>query len=152
MERLEASGQPDADDPNRPLAVPFCCDVRFRLMLWMVRRMSATYELLALTSNLSARQLHAGLPIQEDCMASRQTTITMPEKADVEHVPPVTSQQRRPELGRFLLQVDRQTKGSYQTMEAASKAGIAIKSSHPVVHVSVYDSAESTNTSIQVPV
>ena len=41
--------------------------------------------------------------------------------SDVEPAP--LSQSRRPELGRFLLQVDRQTKSSHETLEAAEAAG-----------------------------
>jgi hypothetical protein len=59
------------------------------------------------------------------------------------------SQNKRPELGRFLLQVDRQTKGSYQTLEAAEEKGKAIKKSHPILHVAVYDSVESQNKLIE---
>jgi hypothetical protein len=55
------------------------------------------------------------------------------------------SQNKRAELGRFLLQVDRQTKRSYQTMEAAEEAGKAIKKKHPILQVAVYDSVESQN-------
>jgi hypothetical protein len=44
---------------------------------------------------------------------------------------------KRPELGRYLLQVDRQTKGSYTTSNAVQSAALAIKTGHPVVQVSV---------------
>ena len=56
------------------------------------------------------------------------------------------SQRKRAETYRFLLQIDRQTKGSYPTAELASAAGLAVKTRHPVVQVSVYDTTESTNT------
>jgi hypothetical protein len=59
--------------------------------------------------------------------------------------------QKRPEVDRFLLQVDRQTKRSYATAEAAETAGMAIKKSHPVVRVSVYDSFETANKIIELP-
>ena len=62
---------------------------------------------------------------------------------DVEAEAP--SQRRRPELGRFKLQVDRQTKASYDTSEAAEKAGMAIKKSHPVVQVAIHDTVESVS-------
>lgn len=77
----------------------------------------------------------------------------MPETTDAApETPAVTlSQSRRPELGRFLLQVDRQTKGSYASAEAASIAGLAIKKNHPVVSVSIYDSIETINTAIELP-
>jgi hypothetical protein len=61
------------------------------------------------------------------------------------------SQRKRPETGRFLLQVDRQTKGSYTTAELAEEAGLAIKIGHPVVQVSVYDSVECQNTLVELP-
>jgi hypothetical protein len=50
---------------------------------------------------------------------------------------------------RFWLQVDRQTKASFTTIEAAEKAGLAIKKAHPIVQVAVYDAAESTNKLIE---
>ena len=47
--------------------------------------------------------------------------------------------QRKQAEGRYRLQVDRQTKATYPTWEAAEKAGLAIKKSYPVVQVGVYD-------------
>ena len=44
--------------------------------------------------------------------------------------------------GRFLLQVDRQTKQSFQTREAAQKAGLALKRAYPILHVGVLDSEQ----------
>jgi hypothetical protein len=38
-----------------------------------------------------------------------------------------------------LLQVDRQTKGSHPTAEAAQTAALVIKKGYPVVQMSVYD-------------
>jgi hypothetical protein len=61
------------------------------------------------------------------------------------------SQRKRPETGRYLLQVDRQTKASYPTAETAEAAGIAIKTGHPLVQVSVYDSVECQNTLVELP-
>ncbi|HKM88160.1 MAG TPA: hypothetical protein VJX48_06115 [Xanthobacteraceae bacterium] len=83
-------------------------------------------------------------------MASRQ--IKMPVKdgseTDVEEAP---SQRKRPESGRYWLQVDRQTKGSYKTSEAAEAAALAIKLAYPIVQVSVYDSVEYTHTLVEAP-
>jgi putative ABC transport system substrate-binding protein len=56
----------------------------------------------------------------------------------------VISQRRKPE-GRFLLQVDRQTKTSFSTYEDAEKAGLVIKKNFPVVRVAIYDSVTSEN-------
>jgi hypothetical protein len=47
--------------------------------------------------------------------------------------------------------VDRQTKRSYATYEAAEQAGMAIKKSYPILQVAVYDLAESVNKIIDLP-
>ena len=56
-----------------------------------------------------------------------------------------------PEKGRFRLQVDRQTKASYLTREAAKEAGIAIKQAFPIVHVAVFDAEEGQSEAIVLP-
>lgn len=56
-----------------------------------------------------------------------------------------------PETGQFRLQVDRQTKASYPTFEAAHHAGLLIKQAHPIVQVAVYDAAEGQNKIIELP-
>jgi hypothetical protein len=77
--------------------------------------------------------------------------IKSPEKA-AEAEPDVRiSQRKRPEVGRYLLQVDRQTKGSYLTAETAHSAGLAIKKGYPLLHVTVYDSVECAGTTIALP-
>jgi formylglycine-generating enzyme required for sulfatase activity len=78
----------------------------------------------------------------------------MPVRDDAEKLPEpddVFSQRKRPELGRCLLQVDRQTKGAYTTSKAAQAAALVIKTDHPVVQVSVYDAVENTKTNIEAP-
>jgi hypothetical protein len=84
-------------------------------------------------------------------MASRQ--IKMPAKSNQaeQEAEEVFSQSKRPERGRYLLQVDRQTKNSYTTSEAAQSAALAIKTGYPIVQVSVYDSVEHTHTIIAAP-
>jgi hypothetical protein len=85
-------------------------------------------------------------------MASRQ--IKMPVKDDSEkekEVDEVFSQRKRPERGRYLLQVDRQTKGSYTTAEAAQAVALVIKTAHPIVQVSVYDAVDYTYTMVEAP-
>jgi hypothetical protein len=90
-------------------------------------------------------------------MALRSKTLTklndpVLAKPNAPEEPPeeVISQRRRPE-GRFLLQVDRQTKVSFSTFEEAEKAGLAIKKNFPVVRVAVYDSVASENTILELP-
>ena len=55
------------------------------------------------------------------------------------------TQRKRPDSGRFCLQVDRQTKQSYTTYEAAEAAGMAIKKAYPVLQVAVYDGVDNVS-------
>jgi len=80
-------------------------------------------------------------------MATRVIKLREAEEPAPETVQEVLSQSKRPEVGRFLLQVDRQTKRSFATAEAAETAGMVIKKGHPIVRVSVYDSVETANIS-----
>jgi hypothetical protein len=77
-------------------------------------------------------------------------TITMPSAPEKAAPEPVT-QSKQPDGGRFHLQVDRQTKGSYATYEAAETAGKGIKKSYPILQVAVYDGIKSVNTIIELP-
>jgi hypothetical protein len=81
-------------------------------------------------------------------MATRQ--MKMPEKTESEPEEHF-SQRKRPELGRYLLQVDRQTKSSHPTAETAKLAGLAIKKNYPILHVTVYDSVECASTVLSLP-
>src|SRR5262245_22816309 len=56
-----------------------------------------------------------------------------------------------PEAGRFRLQVDRQTKGSYATREDAAAAGLAIKQAYPILHVAVVDAEAGQSEVIALP-
>jgi hypothetical protein len=84
--------------------------------------------------------------IEEDQMTARLT-----KKTEHENTAPESPSQRKQLEGRFRLQVDRQTKSTYATFEAAEAAGMAIKKNHPLVHVGVYDHLESVNKVIQLP-
>ena len=85
-------------------------------------------------------------------MAARQSTKTITMVPDMEEpAPHPIGQGKRPEIGQFRLQVDRQTKASYLTFEAAEKAGLAIKQGHPIVQVAVYDAGEGVNKIIELP-
>ena len=83
-------------------------------------------------------------------MATRQMKMPVKENSEPE-VEEVISQRKKPERGRFLLQVDRQTKGSYTTAEAAQAAALVIKKKYPIVQVSVYDSVDNSNTLVEAP-
>ncbi len=83
-------------------------------------------------------------------MALRSKTITKTQDLE-EPAQELFSQRRKPEAGQFLLQVDRQTKASFHTSEAAEEAGLVIKKGHPVVRVAVYDAIACTNRIIELP-
>ena len=57
-------------------------------------------------------------------------------------MPELLGRRKRPEVGQFRLLVDRQTKASFATYEAAEKAAMAIKTGHPIVSVVVYDAKD----------
>ena len=79
-------------------------------------------------------------------MALRATTKLRSKEADtIEDAPMVVDQRKAPEQ-RYRLQVDRQTKRSFGSLEAAAEAGVAIKNAHPIVQVSIYDSVDCVNT------
>jgi hypothetical protein len=103
---------------------------------------------------MSATIKYADLPKDTLEKERRMTTqqIKMPVKDNSEReVEEVFSQRKRPERGRFLLQVDRQMKGSYATSEAAQAAALIIKKNYPIVLVSVYDSVDNSNTVVEAP-
>jgi hypothetical protein len=72
------------------------------------------------------------------------------DQKEEEAVPEAASQRKQAD-GRFRLQVDRQTKQAFTTLEAAEVAGLAIKKRHPILQVAVYDHQESVNKIIQLP-
>jgi hypothetical protein len=85
-------------------------------------------------------------------MATRHDSKTITVKPEAEEPTQELSTQRKlPDAGRFRLQVDRQTKRSYTTLEAAEEAGTAIKKKYPIVQVAIYDLAESLNKIIELP-
>jgi hypothetical protein len=82
-------------------------------------------------------------------------TLTINQPDTVNHIEPEEPVQaplgrrKTPEVHQFRLQVDRQTKASFATLEAAEKAASAIKRAHPVVQVVVYDAKEGVATVIE---
>lgn len=68
-----------------------------------------------------------------------------------EPAPEFFGQRKRPESGQFRLQVDRQTKASYATREAAEEAGLAIKKTYPILQVVVHDAGEGVHRTVELP-
>ena len=77
-------------------------------------------------------------------------TISLTPEPEEPAQDPVT-QRKRPDGGRYRLRVDRQTKDSYSTYEAAEAAGLAIKKGYPIVQVAVYDGVEGVTKIIELP-
>lgn len=75
--------------------------------------------------------------------ASPEAPLTSPPEA--------LSQRRRPEAGRYRLEVDRQMKKSFSSLEDAQVAGLAIKTAHPIVRVSIYDVVDRENIIVELP-
>ena len=86
-------------------------------------------------------------------MAARQgtKTITVIPPEHEESPPEIFGQRKKPETGKYRLQVDRQTKAWYSNLEAAEAAGLVIKKAYPILQVAVYDVAEGLNKILELP-
>jgi hypothetical protein len=85
---------------------------------------------------------------------SKTISLSQPDAAAApaeEPVPELLGRRKRPEVGQFRLLVDRQTKASFATYEAAEKAAMAIKTGHPIVSVVVYDAKGGENHVMELP-
>jgi hypothetical protein len=78
---------------------------------------------------------------------TRQDTKTITMASEPEEL---VTQRKRPDGGRFRLQVDRQTKKSYTTYEAAEAAGMAIKKAYPNLQVTV-NGVDNVSKIIELP-
>jgi hypothetical protein len=72
--------------------------------------------------------------------------VAKPEQTEEERL-----QHQQPDTERYQLQIDRQTKRSFKTPEAARSAAVEIKSRFPALQVSIYDGATKSRTTIDVP-
>ena len=77
-------------------------------------------------------------------MALRAAAKTLKASDPIEQAPLAVDQRKQAEQ-RYRLQVDRQTKRSFETLEAAAEAGTVIKRAHRIVQVSIYDAIDCVN-------
>ena len=85
-------------------------------------------------------------------MASRPEIKAVPRTPAPDDVAATAPSQHAPkDIGPYRLQVDRQTKATYRTQEEAEAAGLLIKQGHPIVQVSIYNSAAGVNMIIELP-
>jgi len=86
-------------------------------------------------------------------MAIRPTkeTLTRPakERDESEPLPETFSQKKRPEAGRYNLQVDRQVKQSFVDLATAEETGTALKKKFPLVQVVIYDTVDLVGKTIE---
>jgi len=82
-------------------------------------------------------------------MALRAAAKT-PKASDPIEQAPLAVDQRKQADQRYRLQVDRQTKKSFATLESAAAAGLVIKKAYPIVQVSVYDAIDCVNQLIGI--
>ena len=82
-----------------------------------------------------------------------QRQFGMPGKKAVrtEQTDEARPKQEQPEMDRYLLQVDRQTKRSFKTAEAARSAALEIKTRFPALQVSIYDGSSKSRTAVEFP-
>jgi hypothetical protein len=76
----------------------------------------------------------------------REKKVVRTEQADE-----ARPKQEQPEMDRYLLQVDRQTKRSFKTAEAARSAALEIKTRFPALQVSIYDGSSKSRTVVGLP-
>jgi hypothetical protein len=72
--------------------------------------------------------------------------VDIAEQTDNERPP-----QRQPDTERYQLQIDRQTKRSFKTPEAAQTMALEIKARFPILQVSIYDSVSNSRTVVDIP-
>ena len=86
-------------------------------------------------------------------MAIRPTkeTLARPvkERDENETLPETFSQKKRPEVGRYSLQVDRQVKQYFVDQATAEETGVALKKKFPLVQVVIYDTIDLVGKTIE---
>jgi hypothetical protein len=94
----------------------------------------------------------AQMPSQREwVLPQRQFRMPIKKVANAEQTEEERPQQRQPDTERYLLQIDRQTKRSFKTPEAAQAMALEIKARFPALQVSVYDGVTKSRTLIDVP-
>jgi ABC-type Zn uptake system ZnuABC Zn-binding protein ZnuA len=87
--------------------------------------------------------------LEEKQVAPRQIRKLVKYKSD-NATDEIFPQLKQTESGRYLIQVDKQTKASYETAEAAQSAALEIKKGHPIVRVSIFDSVEHSSRLVEL--
>ena len=81
-------------------------------------------------------RLPAQMPSQREwVLPQRQFRMPIKKVANAEQTEEERRQQRQPDTERYLLQIDRQTKCSFKTPEAAQAMALEIKARFPILQV-----------------
>ena len=84
-------------------------------------------------------------------MPQRQFRMPGKKVVSTEQTDEARPKQEQPEMDRYLLQIDRQTKRSFKTAEAARSAALEIKTRFPTLQVSIYDGSSKSRTVMALP-
>jgi hypothetical protein len=94
----------------------------------------------------------AQMPSQREwVLPQRQFRMPIKKVANAEQTQEERPQQRQPDPERYLLQIDRQTKRSFKTPEAAQAMALEVKARFPILQVSIYDNVSKSRTLVDVP-
>ena len=88
---------------------------------------------------------------RERVLPQRQFRMPIKKVANAEQTETERPQQRQPDTERHLLQIDRQTKRSFKTPEAAQAMALEIKARFPILQVSIYDGVSNSRTVVDEP-
>jgi hypothetical protein len=84
-------------------------------------------------------------------LPQRQLRMSAKQVANAEQAEDDRPQPRQPETERYLLQIDRQTKRSFKTSEAARSMALEIKARFPALQVAIYDNVTNSRSVVEVP-
>ena len=97
-------------------------------------------------------RLPAQMPSQREWVLPQRPSKTPIKKvANAEQTEEERPHQRQHDTDRYLLQIDRQTKRSFKTPEAAQAMALEVKARFPILQVSIYDSVSISRTVVDVP-
>jgi len=97
-------------------------------------------------------RVSAQMPSQREwVLPQRQFRMPVKKVANTEQTEKERPLQWQPDTERYLLQIDRQTKRSFQTSEAAQAMALEIKARFPILQVSIYDSVSNSRTVVGEP-
>jgi hypothetical protein len=83
-------------------------------------------------------------------LCQRQFRTPIKKAANVEQKEKEGPPQPQPNTERYLLQIDRQTKRSFKTPEAAQATALEIKARFPILQVSIYASVTNSSTLVNL--